>query len=179
MSASTVMERGDTAVVDEITRTVRHPVKPENQKNEGEQFNLGVLEGLISYQLRRAQLALFQNFNKYLEYTKLTPGQIGLLIKIKNNAGISQTALAKANGIERSTLGEIIDRFEKRRLVDRRKHATDRRAYALHLSVQGESLLEEVLPVMLQQESDFTRAWSKDEKQTLIRLLSKLADTTA
>ncbi len=141
------------------------------------QLKLGVLENLIGYQLRRAQLALFQSFNKHLEHAKITPGQIGLLIKIKNNAGISQTALARANGIERSTLGEIIDKFEKRQLVDRRKHANDRRAYALHLSPQGEEFLDQVMPDLLEQEAAFTQQWSEEEKQTLVRLLAKLADT--
>jgi DNA-binding MarR family transcriptional regulator len=180
MSVSIAMETRNTSLVDKalldkMSKAVHH--QPARSKSNRNQLNLGVLENLIGYQLRRAQNALFQSFNKHLEHAKITPGQIGLLIKIKNNAGISQTALARANGIERSTLGEIIDRFEKRQLVDRRKHATDRRAYALHLSSQGEAFLDSVVPDLLQQEADFTQDWSEDDKQALVRLLTKLADT--
>ena len=161
-----------------LNNQAQRQVRPRLSMTPNEQtLNLGILENLIAYQLRRAQLAMFQSFNKHLEHAKITPGQIGLLIKIRNNAGISQTALARANGIERSTLGEIIDRFEKRNFVDRRKHATDRRAYALHLSPQGEAFLDQVVPELLQQEADFTREWSDEEKQTLVRLLNKLANT--
>lgn len=168
--------------LDSAATVVERPLQPSQtssviSKGSDDQLNLGVLEGLIGYQLRRAQLSLFQSFNKHLEHAKITPGQIGLLIKIKNNPGISQTALARANGIERSTLGEIVDRFEKREFVDRRKHATDRRAYALHLSTEGEDFLDSVLPVLLEQEADFTRDWSDNERDTLVRLLAKLADS--
>ena len=178
MSVSFAVESGDAALADKMPQALRQH-HPNTAKPSGDQLKLGILEGLIGYQLRRAQISLFQSFNKHLEHAKITPGQIGLLIKIKNNAGISQTSLARANGIERSTLGEIIDRFEKRELVDRRKHATDRRAYALHLSSKGEAFLDEVVPVLLEQEAEFTRDWSDEEKQTLVKLLSKLADTDA
>lgn len=79
----------------------------------GDKINSGFLEELIGYQLRRAQTALFQDFSLALGEKQITPGQFGLLVKIKHNQGISQTGLAKAVGVERSTLGETIDRFEK------------------------------------------------------------------
>ncbi len=193
MSVSIVMEKANSGLIDNLRSPIqRNPLSNNEAHNElqnqsapkaasnkkNAQLNLGILEDLIGYQLRRAQMSLFQSFNKHLDHAKITPGQIGLLIKIRNNAGISQTALARANGIERSTLGEIIDRFEKRELVDRRKHATDRRAYALHLSAQGETFLDEVVPTLLKQEADFLKGWEDEEKQTLVRLLSKLADTS-
>ena len=185
MSVSIVMEKANSGLIDNLRPSLqRNPLgrnedaKPVGINKKNKQLNLGILEDLVGYQLRRAQISLFQSFNKHLEHAKITPGQIGLLIKIQNNAGISQTALARANGIERSTLGEIIDRFEKRQLVDRRKHATDRRAYALHLSQQGEEFLNEVVPALLQQEADFLKGWGEEDKQTLVRLLAKLADTT-
>lgn len=190
MSVSIVMEKGDSHLSDNLQSPLqRQPLAQDSinsqahttgiSQKKNAQLHLGILEDLVGYQLRRAQMSLFQSFNKHLEHAKITPGQIGLLIKIRNNAGISQTALARANGIERSTLGEIIDRFEKRELVDRRKHATDRRAYALHLSAQGEAFLDEVVPALLKQEADFLKGWEEQEKEDLVRLLTKLADTAA
>ena len=101
------------------------------EARQQQSFELGDLDHMIGYQLRRAQTTLFHNFSKRIGHRNITPGQFGLLIKIKNNPGVSQTGLARAEGIERSTLGEIIDRFEKRELVERRRHAEDRRAYEL------------------------------------------------
>lgn len=141
-----------------------------------EKLHLGILGDMISYQLRRAQWRIQQNFARRLGGASLTPGQLILLTKIKHNPGVSQTALAKANGIERSTLGEIIDRFEKRQWVERRKHVSDRRAYALHLSGQGEALFDTVIPMALEQEAELTADWSDEDKSTLLRLLNKLAE---
>lgn len=139
-------------------------------------LQLGVLKDMISYQMRRAQWRIQQSFARRLDGASLTPGQLILLTKIRHNPGISQTALAKANGIERSTLGEIIDRFEKRQWVERRKHNSDRRAYALHLSPQGQALFDSVIPMALEQEAELTADWSEEDKSTLLRLLSKLAE---
>lgn len=139
-------------------------------------LRIGVLDEMIAYQLRRAQVCVYNHFAQRLEHTQVTPGQLALLIKIQHNGGISQTALAKANGIERSTLGEIIDRFEKRQWVERRKHHSDRRAYALHLTEQGRRFLDGVVPTALALEAELLASWSEDERFRLVNLLKKLAD---
>ena len=44
----------------------------------------------------------------------LTPGEFGLLVLVDRNAGLSQMALARALGIDRSTLVPILDRLQAR-----------------------------------------------------------------
>jgi len=143
--------------------TTNHPVE------------LGLLEDILGYHLRRAQTANFQCFSKHLGGRNLSPGQFGLLCKIKYNPGISQTALARAEGIERSTLGEIIDRFEGRDLVERRRHATDRRTYALHLTDKGNTFFKQVTPEVLAAEDELGQRLNKNELKTLIDMLKKLS----
>ncbi len=153
-----------------------HQVEPARAaSSKADDLDLGVLSDMVGYQLRRAQLRIFNSFSKAFEHTHVTPAQMGLLIKIRHNAGISQTALAKANGVERSTLGEIIDRFEKRNLVERRKHATDRRTYALHLSTEGEALVNEILPDVLEHEKKLFDDWSREDRDLLLKMLDRLA----
>jgi len=135
---------------------------------------LGELDSIIGYQLRRAQSAYFHSFSRRLGHHNITPGQFGLLVKIKNNPGISQTALARAEGIERSTLGEIIDRFDARDLVERRRHTEDARAYALHLTSQGREFLQQVTPEVSDNELEVTRNLNQEERNTLLALLKKL-----
>lgn len=154
----------------------RHSASPR-RAGAGAELELGILEDMLGYQLRRAQMRVSQHFSERLNDAQITPGQLILLIKISSNPGISQTALAKANGIERSTLGEIVDRFEKRNWVERRRHATDRRAYALHLSPLGQDCLEHLLPPALDHEQELTAGWSDEERHTLLRLLKKLAQS--
>jgi DNA-binding MarR family transcriptional regulator len=142
--------------------------------NTDHPIELGPLEDILGYYLRRAQSTNFQLFDKNLSDRNISPGQFGLLCKIGNNPGISQTALARADGIERSTLGEIIDRFEARKLVERRRHPTDRRVYALHLTGKGEKFLSQVLPEVIASEGELTRNLTRKEFKTLLALIKKL-----
>ncbi|MCP4791406.1 MAG: MarR family transcriptional regulator [Gammaproteobacteria bacterium] len=144
------------------------------EARQQQSFELGDLDHMIGYQLRRAQTTLFHNFSKRIGHRNITPGQFGLLIKIKNNPGVSQTGLARAEGIERSTLGEIIDRFEKRELVERRRHAEDRRAYALHLTPAGQTFLDQVTPEVFANDLEVAHRLTDEERQQLLCLLRKL-----
>lgn len=136
----------------------------------------GVLDELLGYQIRRAQTRLFAHFAERLEHLNITPGQLGLLILISANPGISQVALARAVGIERATLGEFIDRFEREKLVERRGPIGDRRSYALHLSKRGAGFLETAVPEVMEHEAEFTDHLTQTERATLLKLLTKMAD---
>lgn len=136
----------------------------------------GVLDQLLGYQIRRAQTRLFAHFEEHLHHLKITPGQLGLLVLISANPGINQVALARAVGIERATLGEFIDRFEREKLVERRGLIGDRRSYALHLTRRGQEFLDEAIPAVMAHETAFTDHLSSIERATLLKLLGKLAE---
>lgn len=154
--------------------------RPERRPHySSESIFLGVLEGMLSYQLRRAQSKVLPHISARLEAAKITPGQLNLLIKIRNNPGLSQTALAKENGIERSTLGEIVDRFEQRGWIERRRHRADRRVYALYISTAGDLLLDELVPAVMAEDAAATTGWPDEDRDTLLRLLCRLADDCA
>lgn len=141
-----------------------------------EELDLGILPELLGYQLKRAQLTVFQHFAGALGDRNVTPGQVGLLVLVLRNPGISQTALARAVGVERSTLGEAIDRLLKRRLLLRELAPKDRRSYALHLSESGEQFLDDFMPRLLRHEDDVAAGLSPAERKTLIALLRRLAE---
>ena len=145
-----------------------------NKVNTDHPIELGPLQDILGYYLRRAQSANFQLFDKNLSERNISPGQFGLLCKIGKNPGISQTALARADGIERSTRGEVIDRFEARTLVARRRHPSDRRVYALHLTRKGEKFLSQVIPEVIASEGELTRNLTQKEFKTLLALTKKL-----
>ena len=153
-------------------------VKTTKKNRTGDRKHLGIgpLEKLLGYQLRRVQNAAFQNFATHLNHREITPGQLGLLVLIDINPGVSQTDLAREVGVERSTLGEFIDRFVSRELVERRQVATDRRIHAIHLTAKGKRFLNQVLPEVEGHERDFTSQLSAQELRTLMRLLRRLVD---
>ncbi|MBT4941193.1 MAG: MarR family transcriptional regulator, partial [Rhodospirillaceae bacterium] len=101
------------------------------------EINFDILPTLIGYHLRRAQITDFNGFLKSTSKLQITPGQFGVALIISANPGLTQSALARAVGIERSTMVAVIDALESRGLVERRPSPVDRRSYALVLSDQG------------------------------------------
>lgn len=135
----------------------------------------GPLPGLIGYNLRKAQIAVFQHFQASVAPYDITPGQFGVLILIRENKGLSQSELGGAVGIDRSTMVAVIDRLEGRGWVVRAPSPTDRRSYALELSPAGAALVDEMLPKVRAHERAMTKGLSKQEQATLIDLLQRVS----
>ncbi|MDA0241700.1 MAG: MarR family transcriptional regulator [Proteobacteria bacterium] len=144
-----------------------------------EELDHDILPELIGYHLRRAQLTVFNDFVGTMAAQQITPGQFGVLALISANPGLSQSALARAVGIERSTMVAVIDALQGRDLLERRPSPVDRRSYALVLSAAGKELLAVLKPLVAQHEDRISDGLTDDEKQILLRLLKKLADKPA
>jgi len=105
---------------------------------------------------------------------RISPGQYGVLVMIGANQGMNQSTLAKALGIERSTMVAVITGLEKRGLIKRLPLATDRRANILALTPKGDLLLDKVNAKVRDHENKITTRLTADETQTLIALLQKI-----
>ena len=148
--------------------------KPGGAGRDAE-ISLGLLTSLLGYNLRRAQVAVFQNFTEIVGASELTPGQFGVLVVIDANPGLTQTQLGNALGIDRSTVVAVIDRLESRGLVARQPSPNDRRSHALHLSGSGKATLRRLTERVRAHESEIARHLSTDEQARLIELLGRVA----
>ncbi len=133
-----------------------------------------LLPDLVGYHLRRAQLADFAGFGPIVDEFGVTPGQFGVLTLIDANPGLTQSALAKAVGIERSTMVAVIDALERRGLVERRPSPVDRRSYALVLSPGGRTVLVGLKEAMRRHDAATMAGFTDAEKRTLIALLRRI-----
>ena len=96
---------------------------------------------------------------------------------IQANAGLNQTSLGRALGIDRSTVVAVIDKLEGRGLVDRTPAPGDRRSYALRLSESGGALLKRARGLVTAHEARIANDLSSGEQAQLIALLSRLAES--
>lgn len=135
----------------------------------------GRLPGFLGYQLRRAHTRVFARFAEQFEDLNVTPGQVGLILTVEANPGISQAALARALGVERATLGEALERLLAAGILERRPAPEDRRSHAVHLTADGEQFVERLIPRLEQHERDATSGLSDEERHTLTALLGRLA----
>jgi len=134
-----------------------------------------VLDDLLGYSLRRAQLAMFASFDEATRGKHLTPPRFTALVVIGANPGLSQTVLGRVLGIARSGAMLMTDLLEARGLVERRRRPNDGRAWGLHLTRRGEQFVGTMKRRVL--ELDFKKAGllTRTERRELQRLLEKLA----
>jgi DNA-binding MarR family transcriptional regulator len=136
----------------------------------------GLLPTLLGYQLRRAQIAVFQDFARAMADFDITPGRFGVLEVIAANSGLSQSELGAILGIDRSTVVAVIDRLEADGLVRRMKAPNDRRSHALRLSEKGAVTLAVLEQRVAAHERDIASALSAAERKTLLNLLARIAE---
>ena len=136
----------------------------------------GLLPTLLGYALRRTQSAVFADFAATFVKAgeALTPGEFGLLVLVERNAGLSQMALARALGIDRSTLVPILDRLQARDLLVRKPSPTDGRTHALALTPVGAKALARFAKLVRNHERHIASGLSSDETRTLLLLLEKV-----
>ncbi|MBX3502570.1 MAG: MarR family transcriptional regulator [Alphaproteobacteria bacterium] len=138
----------------------------------------GLLSGLVGYALRRAQFAVFRDFARAMASlpVPLSPGEFGILVLIERNPALSQTALARAIGVDRSTLVPILDRLEQHGLVARRAAPRDRRRHALALGRRGSRLMAGYVAAVRRHERRIQRGLTPRETAQLLRLLDRLRE---
>jgi len=134
-----------------------------------------VLDDLLGYTLRRAQLAMFASFDEATRGKHLTPPRFTALVVIGANPGLSQSLLGRVLGIARSGAMLMTDLLEARGLVERRRRPNDGRAWGLHLTRRGEQFVGTMKRRVLELDFKKARLLTRTERRELLRLLEKLA----
>ena len=136
---------------------------------------MGPLANLIGFHLRRAQNASFQAFARRVGQTDLSPGTFALLTLIRHNPGISQTALSRADGRDKSSLTPALNALERHGLILRQRLPNNRRTYALSLTPAGERVLMELGRHAEAHDRSLDRIVGLQQKARLIQILRRIA----
>lgn len=132
----------------------------------------GPLPGLLGYRLRLAQQAVFRDFGRSV--SALPPGRVGILLLIDANPGVTQSRLAHAVGLDRSTMVGVLHALEDRALLERRRGA-DRRTNGLWLTRGGRALVTRLKRRIRAHERRVAARLTPQERLQLLALLEKLA----
>ena len=135
-----------------------------------------VLDELLGYALRRAQVAMFLSFQEATRGMEITPPRFTALVVVGANPDIGQSTLGEVLGIARSGAMLLADWMTARGLVERRRRPDDGRAWGLHLTRRGEQLVERMKRRVCEAEGRRSAVLSASERRELLRLLAKLAD---
>jgi DNA-binding MarR family transcriptional regulator len=133
----------------------------------------GLLSGLLGYRLRVAQQAVFRDFARSIP--EASPGRVGILLLIDANPGVTQSRLAQAVGIERSTMVGVLHVLQARELIERRR-GEDRRTNGLWLTRAGRALVASLKQRIRIHERRVASRLSAAERAQLLAMLEKLGE---
>jgi MarR family transcriptional regulator, lower aerobic nicotinate degradation pathway regulator len=103
----------------------------------------------------------------------LRPRHHGVLLVLRGEGAVSQQTLGRFLDVDAGTIVDLVDELEERELVERRRNPDDRRAYQIHLTEDGERLLDEAEAAAVAAETDLLQRLSPEEQATLHRLLMR------
>lgn len=158
-----------------MTKSAVSPID-QNAVGETGEPSLGPLPRYIGYTLRRAQVAMFRDFVRREPGLDVTPGRFSLLTLIAANPGISQGALARVHGLDKSTLSPAVDKLAQDGLIRRARVSADRRFYALSLTGEGVRVLGRVSAMVARQERAMAAAIAPAQAASLIDMLRRVAE---
>ena len=148
---------------------------PAQRPTTEEPVNFGPLEHWLGFNLRMAQAAAFQAFSRLSSEIGVQPGRFATLTLIGANPGITQTALSRANGRDKSTLTPLIGDLVRRGLIRRTRDRKDRRTYRLTLTPAGRRLLNALTKCAQEHEHNLDRVVGNN-RALFLTLLRKVAD---
>ena len=123
------------------------------------------LKGTLIYKIRGIRKKLLSDVSAALDGSGLTAELYFGLRFIYENPGCSQKELADLLLTDANIVVRGIDKMEERSLVRRERHPTDRRAYSLFLTKEGESLvLDKWEKVLASQEECLSRLPAEQRK---------------
>jgi DNA-binding MarR family transcriptional regulator len=106
----------------------------------------------------------------------LTPMEYSVVGYLNGEPGIDQSALAARLGIDRNHTSLLLDRLERKRLVERRMNGVDRRAKLLYLTPRGIALYARLMPTVFAAQSRLIDILSPDEREQMFDLLGRVIE---
>jgi DNA-binding MarR family transcriptional regulator len=120
--------------------------------------NLTDLNENILRSMRKITRAIDLHSRKLAANHKLTTPQLICLRQLMQHGPLLPSLLAREISLSQATVTGIIDRLEKRGLVQRRRDQPDRRQVRIHLTEEGQKLIKDA-PLPLQER--FARSLEK------------------
>ena len=127
--------------------------------------------GHLIRRLQQISLALFMDQTQTFD---ITPVQYSAMIAIGNHPGIDQTALCNIIAFDRSTIGDVVSRLEKKKLISRLSGHVDRRTKSLYITPAGRRLLRDIEPAVQSTQRLILAPLKSSDRNTFMQMLKHL-----
>ena len=127
--------------------------------------------------LMKAHRTLQRHARRSIEALEMCLSDFAILEALLHKGPQSVRELGRRIELTSGSMTTAIDRLEARGLATRADHATDRRAWVIHLTSEGKALISKVFAGHEQAMERAMRGLSKAERATLTDLLKRLGTT--
>lgn len=110
------------------------------------------------------------------EALDLTPVQYSALVAIADTPGIDATRLSQQISFDRATIGNVLERMEKKGLIARTTDKTDKRAKQTRITPEGLRLMNTVRKIVPRVSNRIFGQLKPKERRELMRLLYIVLD---
>lgn len=126
--------------------------------------------------IRRCQQIAVALFLEECKRFKLRPIQYAVLTAVRSRGQVDQITLSGLVALDRSTIGNVVHRLEKRGLLKRLGDARDRRVKVISLTGPGKHLLKKAEPVIERVQEKFLQPLPKAERRQFVAMLGRIAE---
>lgn len=131
---------------------------------------------LLGYNLAQACQPTYAAYERYLgKPLKLTQIEYTVLVMVSSNVDVTQKKLSTALGLSAPYLTLLLDRLEKRLLLERVRNDEDRRFQMIRLTDAGKKLVIQGLAIAATYEQGLLSHLTFGERAILFELLQKVA----
>lgn len=124
---------------------------------------------------RMAARAITRRYDRLLRGRGITSTQLSLMASIRQSPDSTVSDLAERRGFERTTLTRNLDRLEQMQLIESRS-VPKGNGRICTLTRKGRDLMEELVPVWREAQSELRAVLGPDEFEHTLRVLKRLAE---
>lgn len=134
-----------------------------------------VLAKLPGHMLRRCHQIAVAIFLDECRDSELTPLQFVTLTALMNHGGLDKATIGGVVALDRTTVAVVVRNLEERRLVTCRPSEHDRRSKTIEITEAGRALAASLQGVVDRSQTRILAPLSAEEREELLRLLTKMA----
>jgi DNA-binding MarR family transcriptional regulator len=129
--------------------------------------------GHLIRRLQQIAVALFMAETRRFD---ITPVQYAALFSIRAKPGLDQITLANLIALDRSTVANVVERLEGKKLITRKAGASDRRTKRLYITPAGRALLAGAVPAVQSVQEKILAPLKPGERAGFMAMLQRMVD---
>ena len=119
------------------------------------------------------------HFEQLTSQNDITPRQFGVLLTLYQQNSQTLTEIASRIRVDRSTLGEMINRMAERSLVGKRSNGSDRRSTMVSLTPAGETALLRIVTGAARLQTVLLEPLPPEDRAQFMRCMKLVAEPLA